>query len=136
MAIGGSFYAPLGGNSSFKPHDPFACSKGPAHGPPPAKAHDNEHLKPEGQRACPICGQTMDVQHYGLLKIDVCAAHGVWLDKGELRAVGLTRKRRGFHKHLRRVRRPEDVKEAGKWWPLNHLLDLCERFAAKRPRRR
>ena len=42
---------------------------------------------PEGRRPCPICGQFMtSTQHYGNLT-DVCQAHGVWVDKDEIRSV-------------------------------------------------
>lgn len=38
--------------------------------------------------ACPVCGQTM--QKHAIpqgLEVDHCAAHGVWLDLGELEAL-------------------------------------------------
>jgi Zn-finger nucleic acid-binding protein len=38
--------------------------------------------------ACPVCGQTMQKHHIPQgLEIDHCAAHGVWLDQGELEAL-------------------------------------------------
>ena len=44
----------------------------------------NESLVPTGQRPCPICANTMDVETMSGIKIDVCGDHGVWLDRGEL----------------------------------------------------
>ena len=44
----------------------------------------NSEIVPEGERNCPICGETMlSTRQHGVL-IDVCQAHGLWLDKGEL----------------------------------------------------
>ena len=37
---------------------------------------------------CPVCGQTMQKHNIPQgLEIDHCAAHGVWLDQGELEAL-------------------------------------------------
>ena len=51
---------------------------------PSAAAINNEQLVPSGQRRCPICGNVMAVETNDGISIDVCAAHGVWLDNGEL----------------------------------------------------
>lgn len=47
----------------------------------------NDQIVPPGQRECPICKQVMSVEQQGLVSVDVCAQHGVWLDNGELRAM-------------------------------------------------
>ena len=55
---------------------------------------DNEHLVPSGKRPCPICGNLMTVQTNEGISIDVCPAHGVWLDNGELpRIIGASKAR-------------------------------------------
>lgn len=45
---------------------------------------------PVRYRHCPVCGETMTRQNFkdrsGVI-VDVCAAHGVWLDRGELEAL-------------------------------------------------
>lgn len=46
-----------------------------------------------GQRACPVCGERMEVVAQGKVEIEVCEAHGVWLDKGELEAITESRAR-------------------------------------------
>lgn len=61
-----------------------------------APAHPNTQTVPEGGRPCPICGATMIVERKEGVQIDVCEAHGIWLDKGELpqlvfRVTGLSR---------------------------------------------
>jgi Zn-finger nucleic acid-binding protein len=35
-------------------------------------------------RSCPVCGARMQVEKKKPVSIDVCAAHGIWLDHGEL----------------------------------------------------
>jgi len=35
-------------------------------------------------RACPVCGEKMELIEQFDITIDVCAQHGVWLDQGEL----------------------------------------------------
>ena len=40
-------------------------------------------------RKCPICGEVMQRRNYGAISgviVDVCKAHGVWFDEGELEA--------------------------------------------------
>lgn len=44
----------------------------------------NVSLCPHGQRPCPICGQHMATEDLSGVPIDVCAAHGIWLDNCEL----------------------------------------------------
>jgi Zn-finger nucleic acid-binding protein len=48
---------------------------------------ENESRMPSGQRPCPICGQKMAVQAMRGINLDVCEAHGIWLDNGELPAL-------------------------------------------------
>lgn len=36
------------------------------------------------RRACPHCGEPMDLAWIDFLQLDQCAEHGVWLDAGEL----------------------------------------------------
>ena len=47
----------------------------------------NENIVPQGKRPCPICGQVMHVEQNRGVSIDVCTAHGVWLDNGELQEI-------------------------------------------------
>jgi len=106
MAVVGKFYTPLGRSMDFKPHNPFAPKQGgkplsPIH----PKPHANATKVAEGQRPCPICGNAMRTQSYGLLQMDVCVKHGIWLDKGELRAIGLTRRRKAFDRHMSRAQK-------------------------------
>ena len=44
----------------------------------------NDHLVPGGQRKCPICKKHMTLYEQHGVIIDTCAAHGTWLDIGEL----------------------------------------------------
>jgi Zn-finger nucleic acid-binding protein len=53
----------------------------------------NAALVAEGERPCPICGRAMVVQNDGGIALDVCPRHGIWLDRGELKAL-LRRPRR------------------------------------------
>ena len=50
-------------------------------------APPNDSLVPPGERACPICNQKMLVEAEQGINIDVCPAHGVWLDRNELAAI-------------------------------------------------
>ena len=45
---------------------------------------NNSDTVPSGERPCPICGTRMAVENISGVSIDVCAKHGVWLDRGEL----------------------------------------------------
>jgi len=40
---------------------------------------DTERMLP-----CPVCKEIMILEHHGSVTIDVCAAHGIWLDQAEL----------------------------------------------------
>ena len=51
------------------------------------EGHENEGVVPRGERPCPICGQAMRPEPHGPVEVDVCPAHGVWLDNGELIAL-------------------------------------------------
>jgi Zn-finger nucleic acid-binding protein len=50
----------------------------------PLQRNDNDDVVPSGQRQCPICDSVMRVEAHGDIAIDVCPAHGIWLDNGEL----------------------------------------------------
>jgi Zn-finger nucleic acid-binding protein len=56
-------------------------------------AGPNADALAEGERPCPICGRAMTLQNDAGIAIDVCPRHGVWLDRGELKAL-LARPRR------------------------------------------
>ena len=45
---------------------------------------------PPGQRACPVCTDTMSVERIQTIELDRCALHGVWFDRDELAASLLT----------------------------------------------
>ena len=47
----------------------------------------NAQLVPEGQRPCPICGKLMESRTQYDVLMDVCPAHGVWLDGQELQGI-------------------------------------------------
>lgn len=47
----------------------------------------NAELVKPGERPCPICGQLMQLELYNGVQIDVCPAHGMWLDNGELMSI-------------------------------------------------
>jgi len=85
----------------------------------PPRAATNADLVPEGQRLCPICGAHMQTVRRVREVIDVCADHGVWLDRWELeRLVG---------GHGVRARRRSDAAEAKArrellWWPFYDLF--------------
>jgi Zn-finger nucleic acid-binding protein len=57
---------------------------------PPAGAHARPSLSlagPVRYVACPVCGELMLRRNFGETSgvvIDVCSAHGVWFDRGEL----------------------------------------------------
>lgn len=48
------------------------------------RTSSNEKLVPPGERPCPICQKHMAVEFQHGVGIDVCEAHGIWLDRGEL----------------------------------------------------
>ena len=41
----------------------------------------------ETKRACPVCAELMQSESRDDVTVDVCDAHGIWLDKGELEAL-------------------------------------------------
>jgi len=41
----------------------------------------------QGDRFCPVCDKTLEVQEKEGISIDVCAEHGIWFDQGELKAI-------------------------------------------------
>ena len=97
------------------------------------RAATNADLVPEGQRPCPICGAHMQSVRRAAEVIDVCAEHGVWLDRWELeRLVG---------GHGVRARRRSDVAEVKArrellWWPFGDLLGDLLDDRGDRPRER
>lgn len=46
--------------------------------------HPNDALIAHGKRQCPICQMPMQVETIFRIAIDVCPAHGKWLDQGDL----------------------------------------------------
>jgi|688.fasta_scaffold792512_2 hypothetical protein len=80
----------------------------------------NADLVPEGQRPCPICGAHMQSVRRAGEVIDVCADHGVWLDRWELERL--------VAGHGVRARRRSDaaaakVRREVLWWPFGSLFD-------------
>jgi hypothetical protein len=53
--------------------------------------HPNADLVAEGSRPCPICSKAMETQRRRDAAIDVCADHGIWLDRQELERMLLLR---------------------------------------------
>lgn len=43
----------------------------------------------EAERRCPVCQRAMTVHVWHGVNVDVCDAHGVWFDRGELAAVAM-----------------------------------------------
>lgn len=54
----------------------------------------NAVLVPEGTRPCPICHQPMQTTSREGETIDLCEAHGIWLDREELQRMFLARTHR------------------------------------------
>lgn len=86
---------------------------------PTARKPTNADLVPEGQRPCPICGARMQSVRRAGEVIDVCADHGVWLDRWELERL--------VAGHGVRARRRSDAAEAKArrelmWWPFYDLF--------------
>lgn len=76
----------------------------------------NRAIKPEGTRRCPICEQLMRSEVEFGIAIDVCDAHGVWLDHGELEALADLRTqitRDVLKRHLEQMPRRKETP-----WPL------------------
>jgi Zn-finger nucleic acid-binding protein len=40
-----------------------------------------------GTVPCPICGLAMHVERKEKVEVDVCAQHGIWLDKGRIEEI-------------------------------------------------
>ena len=76
----------------------------------------------EGSRPCPVCGTTMKVGVKKGITVEVCEAHGIWLDRGELDQITmkLTRKlSRHAGKRARGARREGAIRGAlFGWWAL------------------
>ncbi|MFK7788944.1 MAG: zf-TFIIB domain-containing protein [Phycisphaeraceae bacterium] len=49
-----------------------------------ASATHHERAETDEPKACPVCGETMALLRQFDVTMDVCEAHGVWLDQGEL----------------------------------------------------
>ncbi|MHC4225572.1 MAG: TFIIB-type zinc ribbon-containing protein [Planctomycetota bacterium] len=65
----------------------------------------------EGERPCPVCGERMTVEVKYDVHLDVCADHGIWLDKGELPAITMAVRDKGRRRRRQQVR---DAKRSGK----------------------
>jgi Zn-finger nucleic acid-binding protein len=69
------------------------------------KFTDNEGLVPSGRRPCPICDNPMRVETCNGISLDVCPAHGVWLDNGELPALLAAARAKGGRPNLEALKR-------------------------------
>jgi Zn-finger nucleic acid-binding protein len=49
-----------------------------------ASATHHDHAEADEPRCCPVCGEAMAFFQQFDIVMDVCEAHGVWLDQGEL----------------------------------------------------
>lgn len=49
-----------------------------------ASATHHERDEADQPKPCPVCGQTMALLRQFDVTLDVCDAHGIWLDQGEL----------------------------------------------------
>ena len=56
-----------------------------------------------GERRCPVCADALQPATQDGVTIDVCPAHGVWLDHGELEAIQFARFARGHQRRARRL---------------------------------
>lgn len=56
-------------------------------------------------RPCPVCGEPLQPEQQGAVTLDVCEAHGVWLDNGELDTITMSVTRRMGKLSKGRVRR-------------------------------
>jgi Zn-finger nucleic acid-binding protein len=65
------------------------------HIPPAGMRGEDYHrpspfLDPVRYRKCPVCDETMQRNNFGQssgVVVDVCAAHGIWFDRGELATI-------------------------------------------------
>ena len=48
---------------------------------------EDKEMPAQRRLACPVCGGAMSTLRRGLIELDRCDAHGVWLDRGELEHV-------------------------------------------------
>ena len=64
----------------------------------------------EGERPCPVCAVAMRVETKSSVSVDTCSEHGIWLDKGELDKLLLSRSSR---QRRRRVRGTERAHRRG-----------------------
>jgi Zn-finger nucleic acid-binding protein len=53
----------------------------------PRKMTKEASSKVVSRRPCPVCGNAMERQTVLDAEVDVCEAHGVWLDIGELEQI-------------------------------------------------
>ena len=49
-----------------------------------ASAVHHDRIDSDEPRSCPVCGESMMLFEQFDIVMDVCEAHGVWLDQGEL----------------------------------------------------
>ena len=61
--------------------------------------------KRQGTLPCPVCAVPMHVEVKQHVEVDVCAEHGVWLDKDELEGIAqaVLARRKTFERAVRRV---------------------------------
>ncbi|SRR5258706_12894762 len=61
--------------------------------------------KRSGTLPCPVCAVLMHVEVKQHVEVDVCAQHGVWLDKDELEGIAqaIRARTRTFERAVRRV---------------------------------
>jgi Zn-finger nucleic acid-binding protein len=75
---------------------------------------ENDEIVPSGERPCPICGSHMDVEQMSGVNVDVCAKHGVWLDRGELPRILATSNASVRRRHADAIRKARrDGKKSG-----------------------
>ena len=96
---------------------------------------ENDQTLPPGQRPCPICGQCMRLEAHGSVNVDVCPAHGLWLDNGELGAIlsrNTTTRTVSVRRRIQQPKRDGKVSGAlfGVWsllwdWPPGSLLQVA-----------
>lgn len=83
----------------------------------------NDAAVPPGERECPICKQPMQVEEQYGISIDVCPAHGMWLDRGELPAiVGRIRSGERINRRAAIRRAKRDGKFSGAFFGIWSLL--------------
>jgi Zn-finger nucleic acid-binding protein len=65
--------------------------------------HPNADKILEGNRSCPICGEFMESKITYRVPVDVCPAHGIWLDKGDLEQILINVTLPKHRKHLEEI---------------------------------